>query len=178
MFFSECKFQTKKEKTVPFKTLGTRVRDAMQSWHILFNPVRVPWPWGPCSPSSAQTRRRSFGQSCACACLPHKCKALPQAGVWAHDGQWCSVWPWATRGSALPLFFLWPEGFFSHLFGLWVPQGRGSSPGHTECSAQRWLSTARKNYCSGEGASASLVRKNTAYFPLKKTPTSKDFNSV
>lgn len=43
MFFSEYNFQTKKEKTDPFKTLGTLVRDAMQSWHILFNPVWVPW---------------------------------------------------------------------------------------------------------------------------------------
>jgi len=30
-FFSEYKFQTKQEKTVPFKTLGTCVRHAMQS---------------------------------------------------------------------------------------------------------------------------------------------------
>lgn len=39
--------------------------------------VQVLKPWGPCSPSSAQTWCSSFGQSCACACLPFTCKELP-----------------------------------------------------------------------------------------------------
>lgn len=118
---------------------------------------------GSCSPRLVQTCCSSSEQSCACASLPYKCTTLPQAGVWAMPGNdvLCEL-----RFS--PAFFF--LGFFSLLFGLYASQGRGSSPKPRECSPQRWLSTARKNFCSGEGATASPVRKKTTYFPLEKKP--------
>lgn len=164
MFFAQCKFQTKKEKTVPFKTPGTYVRDAIQSWHILFNPVRVPWPWGPCSPSSAPARRSSFGQSSACACLPRKWKALPPPTT---GPRWAAM-SCATSGNPRlnpALFFSCPWVSSPTYLGSELPKAETPLP-----SMQSALhrGTARKNDGSGEGASASLVRKNTAYFPLEK----------
>lgn len=43
-------FKHKKEKRVPFKTLGTYVRDALKLCYVLFNPTWVPQPWGPAVP--------------------------------------------------------------------------------------------------------------------------------
>lgn len=116
---------------------------------------------GSCSPRLAQTWCSSFEQSS----LLHKPKTLPQTGVLAKPGNdvLCDL-------RLSPVFFF--LGFFSHLFGLWVSQGRDSSPEPVECSPQR-LSTTRKNYWSGEGATASPVRKKTTYFPLEKKPPHK-----
>lgn len=125
------------------------------------------------SPRLVQTWCSSSEQSCACASLPHKHTTLPQAGVWAMPGND------VLRDLRLsPAFFF--LGSFSHLFGLCVPQGRGSSPKPVEYSPQRCPSTARKIFCSEEGTTAIPVKKKTTYFPLGKNPTttSKDFNSV
>lgn len=118
---------------------------------------------GSCSPRLVQTWCSSSEQSCACATLPHKYITLPPAGVWATPGNniLCDLRLSPT------IFFL---GFFSHLFGLCVSQGRGFSLRPGGCSPQRWLSTARKNFCSREVATASPVRKKTTYFPLEKKP--------
>lgn len=118
---------------------------------------------GSWSPRLVQTWCSSSEQSCAYVSLPHKRTTLPQAGVWAMPGNdvLCDL-------RLSPAFFF--LGSFSHLFGLYVPQGRGSSPKPEECSPQRWLSTARKKFYSGERATASPVRKKTTYFPLEKNP--------
>lgn len=159
MFFFEYKFQTQKGEESALQNSGDICQRCFEVMLHPFQSHMGATTLGSCSPRLAQTWCSSFEQSS----LLHKPKTLPQTGVLATPGDdvLCDL-------RLSPVFFF--LGFFSHLFGLWVSQGRGSSPEPVECSPQR-LSTARKNCWSGEGATASPVRKKTTYFPLeKKTP--------
>lgn len=66
------------------------------------------------------------------------------------------------------LFFSCPWVSSPTYLGSELPKAEAPLPS-TQSALHR--GTARKNDGSGEEASASLVRKNTAYFPLKKKKT-------
>lgn len=132
-------------------------------------------PGVPAAPAQLQPGAALFGQSSACACLPRKWKALPPPMCGPTTGS--DVLRELGQPKAQPCaFLLLPLGFFSHLFGLWAPQGRGSSPEHAECSAQRYCKEKwwqwRRSICKPSQKEYCL------FSPEKKNPTWKDFNSV
>lgn len=70
---------------------------------------------------SPNTARLLWAELCL-RLLPHQCTALSQRDALGNGGQWCLVGHGPLTSLLLPLQFL------LHLFGLWAPQGGGSSP--------------------------------------------------
>lgn len=122
---------------VLFKALATCVWDVMQSWHILSKPVWVPWPWGPCSPSSAHSLHVFFGQSHACACCHINAWFCHREMHWEMVGS--DVW-WDMGPS---LLFSCPFSFCSTYLGSELPKVEAPLPSG-QCSTWRPLSPADK----------------------------------
>lgn len=173
MFFAQCKFQTKKGEDSALQNPGDICQ---RCYAVLTHPFQ--------SPAGAVTLGSPQPQLSSSPAQLFLGRAL-LVPVYHVNGKLChrrcagprrAAMSWASSGNprlSPALFFSCPWVSSPTYLGSELPKAEAPLPS-TQSALYR--GTARKNDGGGEGASASLVRKNTAYFPLKKKkPNMKGF---